>query len=54
MVRKHHQFNRHEFEQTLGDREGQGSLACCSPWYGRVEHDLASEKQHSFPDSFPV
>ena len=22
----------HEFEQTLGDREGQGSLACCSPW----------------------
>ena len=21
-----------EFEQTLGDSEGQGSLACCSPW----------------------
>ena len=21
-----------EFEQTLGDREGQGGLACCSPW----------------------
>ena len=32
MVRKHHQFNRHEFEQTLGDSEGQGSLACYSPW----------------------
>ena len=28
----HHQFNEHEFEQTLGDNKGQGSLACCSPW----------------------
>ena len=27
-----HQPNGHEFEQTLGDSEGQGSLACCSPW----------------------
>ena len=26
----HHQLNGHEFEQTLRDREGQGSLACCS------------------------
>ena len=26
-----HQFNRHEFERILGDSEGQGSLACCSP-----------------------
>ena len=24
--------NGHEFEQTLGDSEGQGSLACCSSW----------------------
>ena len=24
--------NGHEFEQVLGDSEGQGSLACCSPW----------------------
>ena len=32
MVRWHHWLNRHEFEQTLGDSEGQGSLACCSPW----------------------
>ena len=32
MVRWHHQFNGHEFEQTLGDSKGQGSLACCSPW----------------------
>ena len=27
----HHGLNGHEFEQTLGDSEGQGSLACCSP-----------------------
>ena len=26
------QFNRHEFEQTPGDSEGQGSLACYGPW----------------------
>ena len=28
----HHRLNGHEFEQTLGDSEGQGSLVCCSPW----------------------
>ena len=28
----HHGFNRHELEQTPGDGEVQGSLACCSPW----------------------
>ena len=27
----HHRLNAHEFEQTLGDSEGQGSLAFCSP-----------------------
>ena len=32
MVRQHHQLNRHEFEQTPGASEGQGSLECCSPW----------------------
>ena len=32
----HHWLNGHEFEQALGDGEGQGSLACCSPW-GRKE-----------------
>ena len=36
MVKWHHQLNGHEFEQTLGDSEGQGSLACCNPWGGRV------------------
>ena len=30
MVGWHHQLDGHEFEQTPGDGEGQGSLACCS------------------------
>ena len=36
MVGWHHQLSGHEFEQILGDSEGQGSLVCCSPW-GRKE-----------------
>ena len=32
MVGKYHRFNGHELGQTLGDSEGQRSLACCSPW----------------------
>ena len=32
MVGWHHRLNGYEFEQTLGDSEGQGSLECCSPW----------------------
>ena len=32
MVGWHHQLNAHEFEQTPGDSEGQGSLVCCSSW----------------------
>ena len=31
MVGLHHRLNRHESEQTLGDSEGLGSLACSSP-----------------------
>ena len=38
MVRWHHQLNGREFEQTLGDGEGQGSLASYSPW-GLEESD---------------
>ena len=33
MVEWHHWLNGHEFEQALGDGEGQGSLVCCSPWH---------------------
>ena len=32
MVGWHHQLNGRDFEQTQGDSEGQGSLACCGPW----------------------
>ena len=32
MVGWHHRLDGHEFEQAPGDGEGQGSLACCSPW----------------------
>ena len=39
MVGWHQQFNGHEFEQAPGDGEGQGSLACCSPW-GHKESDM--------------
>ena len=38
MVGWHHQLNGHEFEQTPGDSEGQGSLVGCSPW-GHKELD---------------
>ena len=39
MVGRHHQLNGHEFEQALGVGDGQGSLACCSPW-GHKESDM--------------
>ena len=39
MVGWHHQLNGHEFEQTLGDSEGQGSLVCCCSW-GCKELDM--------------
>ena len=38
MVGWHHRLNGHEFEQTPGESEGQGSLMCCRPW-GRKESD---------------
>ena len=38
MVGWHHQINGPEFEQTLVVGDGQGSLACCSPW-GHKESD---------------
>ena len=41
MIEWHHQFSGHEFEQALGDGEGQGSLASCSPW-GCKELDMTS------------
>ena len=42
MVGWYHWLNGHEFEQTPGDSEGQGSLECCSPW-GRNESDTVKQ-----------
>ena len=39
MVRWHHRLDGHDFEQAPGVSDGQGSLACCSPW-GRKESDM--------------
>ena len=38
MVGWHHRLNEHEFEQAPGVGNGQGSLACCSPWGGKVSN----------------
>ena len=37
-ITKDHQLNGREFEQALGVGEGQGSLACCSPWGRKESH----------------
>ena len=38
----HHQLNGPEFEQAPGVGDGQGSLACCSPW-GRKELEATEQ-----------
>ena len=40
MVGLYHRLNRHETEQASGVGDGQGGLACCSPW-GHKESDMA-------------
>ena len=45
MVGWHHQLNGHEFVQVSGDKERQGSLACCSSWSCRVGHGLVTQQQ---------
>ena len=42
MAEWHHRLNAHEFEQAHDDGEGQGSLACCSPW-GHKEFDMTEQ-----------
>ena len=48
MVGWHHRFKGHEFEQTPGAGEGQGSLACCRP-RGRKEPDTTERLNSSKP-----
>ena len=43
MVGWHHQLNGLEFEQTSGDGDGQGSLACCSLWGHKEMNTTATE-----------
>ena len=38
----HHELKRHEFEQALGVGDGQGNLACCSPW-GHKKSDMTKQ-----------
>ena len=42
MVEWHHSLDGHELEQALGDGDGRGSLACCSPW-GLKESDTTEQ-----------
>ena len=58
----HHGLNGHEFEQTSGDSEGQGSLVCCSP-QGHKELDTTeatwqahthTSKSRFFPGTLTV
>ena len=39
-------LNGYKFEQVMGDGEGQGSLACCSPW-DQKELDATEQQQHT-------
>ena len=45
MVGWDHQLKGHEFEQALGDGEGQESLVCRNAWGHRVGHKLVTEQQ---------
>ena len=42
MLGWHHQLNGHEFKQTPGNNEGQGSLVCYSPW-DHKESDMTEQ-----------
>ena len=46
MVGWHHRLSGHVSEQTPGDSERQGSLACCSPW-GHKESDVTYRLNNS-------
>ena len=44
MVGWHHRLTGHDFEQALGVGDGQGGLACCSPW-SHKESAVTTEQQ---------
>ena len=47
----HHLLNGHEFEHTSGDSEGQGNLACCSPW-GCKDLDMTERLNNNYKVKF--
>ena len=54
MVGWSYQLSEHdEFEQTLGDGVGQGSLACCSPW-SRIESDTTEWLNNNNANHLPL
>ena len=53
MVGWHHRLDGHEFEQAPGVGDGQGSLACCSPW-GPKELDMTEGLHHNNKDSMKI
>ena len=55
MVGWHHPLNGYEFEQALGDSEGQGRLVCYSSVGSqRLGHDLAIEQMNELLKSKPM
>ena len=52
MVGWHHRLNRHDFAQAPGDGEGQGKVACGSPW-GPKELDTTEQLISEVIDIFP-
>ena len=53
LSRWHDRLHGHEFEQTLGESEGQGSLACCSPWDSK-ELDMTEQLNNKKICSIPL
>ena len=49
MVGWHNRLNGHDFAQAPGDGEGQGGLACCSPW-GRKWLDTTQRLNNNLPE----
>ena len=48
MIEWPHQLNGHGFQQTRGDGERQGSLACCSPWVTKSQTQLSYRRATTF------
>ena len=60
MAGQHYRCNEHELGQTAGDGEGQGGLACCSPWghkeldmTGRLNNNNKGKDKRIFADDKP-